>query len=66
VSQLELELMRQEIAGHLEEVSARFAAPMRLTFVARHPDNPACFVIVSDDDMTGLRELFNGQTRGTT
>lgn len=61
MSKWELESLRQNIALRLEKMESMFTKEMRLTFVARHPDNPECIVIVSSDDLTEMMRDVKAQ-----
>jgi hypothetical protein len=55
VTKFDLERLRLDIAAHLEGMAAMFTPDMMLTFVARHPANGECYVVVSSD--TDLAEV---------
>ena len=55
MTKLNLELLRGSIASHLARMESIFAPEMMLTFVARHPTNGECYVVVTND--TDLAEV---------
>lgn len=62
---MDLELLRIEIATRLEAVAPMFTSEMRLTFVARHPGNPECIVIVTDDNLDEMLRDVKAQGEKT-
>lgn len=50
----QLEEVRRIIHRHLEEIEVEFAEEMKLTFIARHPTNPECWIVLTNDDLKSL------------
>jgi bifunctional pyridoxal-dependent enzyme with beta-cystathionase and maltose regulon repressor activities len=46
-----------KIANVLCDLEKLFKPEMRLTFIARHPTNPECHIVVTRDDMGELAKL---------
>lgn len=47
------------VSGHMEKIAATVFKPgMRLTFIARDPDNPEADFLMSDDDLPAVAELL--------
>jgi len=54
LSSLDMELIRRKVGAALVRLEPLFVPEMLLTFLARHPTNPECFIIVSSDTRQGL------------
>lgn len=47
------------VAGYMDRINREVFKPgMRLTFIARDPDNPEADFFLSDDDLPGVAELL--------
>ncbi len=62
-SHLALPYVHRKAAEALARLAADFTPEMRLTFVARHPANPECYVVVTDEPgdpgLAGLAALWS-------
>ena len=59
---MHLDQIRQTVGETLEELRKRVFIPemrqqYKLTFVARHPEQPELDIVVTEDDMAGLNDL---------
>jgi hypothetical protein len=49
-------LLHLQISNSLTEISQAFKPHMKLTFIARDPENSECELVVSNDNMLGVIE----------
>jgi hypothetical protein len=59
LQKVRLEILRRKVTEVLDELHQQcFTPDMLLTFVARHPSNPECYVMVTADDLAKVAELL--------
>jgi hypothetical protein len=47
------------VSAHLDEINRKVFKPgMKLTFIARDPDNPEADFLMTEDDLTEVAELL--------
>lgn len=52
-------IKKQNINLSLSRLHAEhFTDVMKMTLVARHPNNPECYVVTGDDDLTAVSALL--------
>lgn len=51
--------VENKIRDELEEIKTMFTPKMKLTFIARDPENELCTMIVTDDDLRSLAVTVN-------
>lgn len=54
---LQLMTLERDVNAKLADIAGHFTPEMRLTLVARHPDNPECYFIFTRDDPAAVAAL---------
>ncbi len=53
--------LNHELGRLLDKAAKLFVPEMRLTFIARHPDKPECYIVIGTDTTEGAIETLRKQ-----
>lgn len=54
-----LQEVRADVAGHMDEIKRYFKPGAKVTVMVRFPGHPTRDFMMTDDDLSGLREMLD-------